>query len=80
MNNELEARGTEAIVAYLRLLSWHLPRMTETQHDSLYPCRDLNQASPDYKSEALLRDPVCSVPLLNTKVCVVFLLGYSGAA
>jgi hypothetical protein len=49
----------EVLVAYFNILSRHLPRGTEENHENLriasqYPSRDSNMAPLEYKPEALL--------------------------
>ena len=49
------------------LLFWHLPCVTEGNHDmpknSLYPCWNLNLMAAKYKSKVLPLKPVCLMPL-----------------
>jgi hypothetical protein len=56
----------EALVAYYKVLSWHLPGGTEEyhetlSHDSRCPGLDLNRAPTQYKSEASPLEPTRSV-------------------
>jgi hypothetical protein len=52
MNNELERIWKEAVRAYFKTLSWHLPRMRKIMknlsQDSQSPGRDLNLGPPKY--------------------------------
>jgi hypothetical protein len=55
MNDELERIWKEAVVAWFKLLSLHLPGGTEEHnanscHDSRSPGRDLNLRSPEYEA------------------------------
>jgi hypothetical protein len=55
---EHERIGTEAVVAYFKVLFWHSLSGTEENHEtfcqtSVYMGRDLNRVSPEYKSIAL---------------------------
>jgi hypothetical protein len=49
--NELERMWKEAVMAYLKTLSWHSPAETEENHekpqDSQCPSSDLNYSAPN---------------------------------
>jgi hypothetical protein len=55
MNNELEGIRTEAVVAYLKVLSQNLPGGTEVNHEnlSLSPGQVLSSQRPIYKARGL---------------------------
>jgi hypothetical protein len=58
MDNALERTWKEAVVAYFKVLSRHLPGGTEKTHknhsqDSLSPGRNLNSEPPEYEAGVL---------------------------
>jgi hypothetical protein len=63
LENELEGKRTESVVAWFEALSHYLSRGTEENKKSLSPGRDSNQSSPEHKSVS--SEATCSVhPLI----------------
>jgi hypothetical protein len=66
VNTELERICKVAVVAYLKVLSRHLPGRTEENHENLSqvsrsPVRDLNPGTPEYEAGVLSTRPRLSV-------------------
>jgi hypothetical protein len=61
VNKKLEWMWVEAVMALLKLPSWHLPgEIEETCHGIQRPHQHSNQALAKYKPESLPLEPICS--------------------
>jgi hypothetical protein len=70
VNNELERTWKEAVIAYFKILSCHfleelIKIMKKFSQDSSCGGQDLNQAPPEYKSEALYLESTFSAKLFH---------------
>jgi hypothetical protein len=63
MDDELEIMFKEAVIAYLKSMSWYSPRETieMLNQGGRYPSRSSNRTPIEYMSEALPLELTCSV-------------------